>query len=147
MVQLLVLKHRRFSFINQILRIFKKYICSKILELVFTRSCSLHYELWKEKMKVEVASRTRSTRDSCTRYYTGTPSTWCGSSRERGPHTCKRMLLKGRAEPKNRSLKCNDIVVFNVRLFKTVPFVFLEPASYFCYQPPSTRLLARSKPL
>lgn len=51
-------------------------------------------------------------------------------TRERGPHTCKRTFLKGRAEPKNRSLKCNDIVVFNARLFKTGPFVFLEPARY-----------------
>lgn len=67
----------------------------------------------------------------------GALSARCGGPRERGPHTCKRMLLKGRAEPKNRSLKCNDIVVFNARLFKTVPFVFLEPANYFWrYQPP-----------
>lgn len=100
-----------------------------------------------EVVSNEVAPRTRSTRDSCARYYRGF-SAWCGGPRERGPHTCKRMLLKGRAEPKNRSLKCNDIVVFNARLFKTVPFVFLEPASYFWrYQPPSTRLPARPKPL
>lgn len=52
-------------------------------------------------------------------------------TRERGPHTCKRTFLKGRAEPKNRSLKCNDIVVFNARLFKTGPFVFLEHGRYF----------------
>ena len=32
-------------------------------------------------------------------------------------------LLKG-GTPKNRSLKCNDIVVFNARLFKTVPSPF-----------------------
>lgn len=77
----------------------------------------------------------------------GVPSAWRGGPRERGPHTCKRMLLKGRAEPKNRSLKCNDIVVFNARLFKTVPFVFLEPASYFWrYQPPLDPF-ARPKPL
>lgn len=44
---------------------------------------------------------------------------WCGPPRERGPHACKRTLLKGRAEPKNRSLKCNDIVVFNARLLKS----------------------------
>lgn len=74
--------------------------------------------------RVRVAHATR-VRDAL-----GAPSR-CGGPRERGPHTCKRTLLKGRAEPKNRSLKCNDIVVFNARLFKTGPFVFLEPARYF----------------
>lgn len=84
--------------------------------------------------RVRVAHATR-VRDAL-----GAPSR-CGGPRERGPHTCKRTLLRERAEPKNRSLKCNDIVVFNARLFKTGPFVFLGPARYFWRLPaaPSTR--------
>lgn len=112
-----------------------------ILEFIFISHGALILHLWKEEMKVEMVARwprVRAAHATRVRDTIGALSAWCGGPRERGPHTCKRMLLKGRAEPKNRSLKCNDIVVFNARLFKTVPFVFLEPDTSGATSPPST---------
>lgn len=81
-------------------------------------------------------TRVRAAHATRVRDALGAPSAQCGGPRERGPHTCKGTILKGRAKRKNRSLKCNDIVLFNARLFKTGPSVFLEPARYFWrYQP------------